>query len=58
MKRKYIINAKRSAIGKFLGSLYEADITDVSSQVIKNGFVNETKYFGDANFFIVGNNCI
>ena len=34
----YIIEAKRSAIGKFLGSLYEADITDVSSQVIKNGF--------------------
>lgn len=55
MKKKYIINAKRSAIGKFLGSLYESDITDVSSQVIKKGFANEIEYFGDTDFFIVGN---
>ena len=53
--KKFIINAKRSAIGKFLGSFYEADVTDVSSQVIRKGFVNETKYFDDADFFIVGN---
>ena len=55
MKKKYIINAKRSAIGKFLGSFYEADITDVSAQVIKNGFSNENKHFIDVDFFIVGN---
>lgn len=36
--RVFIIDAKRSAIGKFLGALYEADISDVSSQVIRKGF--------------------
>ena len=30
----YLLNAKRTAIGKFLGSLYEKDPCDVSSQVI------------------------
>lgn len=30
----YLINAKRTAIGKFLGSLYEKDPCDVSSQVV------------------------
>ena len=30
----YLLNAKRTAIGKFLGSLYENDPCDVSSQVI------------------------
>ena len=55
MRKKYIINAKRSAIGKFLGALYEADIANVSSQVIKKGFANEMKYFVDTDFFIVGN---
>ena len=37
-KKIYIIDAKRTAIGKFLGSLYEADPADVCVQVIKNGF--------------------
>lgn len=53
--KKYIINSKRSAIGKFLGSFYEADIADVSSQVIKKGFYNERKYFCDIDYFIIGN---
>lgn len=30
----YLLNAKRTAIGKFLGSLYENDPCDVSTQVI------------------------
>ena len=55
MKKTYIINAKRSAIGKFLGSLYESDITEVSTQVIKEGFKNELRLFSDIDFFIVGN---
>ena len=38
MKKVYIIDAKRSAIGKFLGSLYEADASDVCSQIIRKGF--------------------
>ena len=54
MNRKaYIIDAKRSAIGKFLGSLYESDPSDVCAQVIKNGFNN--KYFEDIEIVIVGN---
>jgi acetyl-CoA C-acetyltransferase len=55
MKKVYIINAKRSAIGKFLGSFYEADISNVSSQVIKKGFEKEQKYFNDIDFTIIGN---
>lgn len=54
MNRKaYIIDAKRSAIGKFLGSLYESDPSDVCAQVIKKGFNN--KYFEDIDIVIVGN---
>ena len=34
MDNVYLLNAKRSAIGKFLGSFYENDPCDVSSQVI------------------------
>lgn len=55
MKRVYIINAKRTAIGKFLGSFYESDISNVSSQVIKKGFENENNYFKDIEFTIIGN---
>ena len=51
--KKYIISAKRSAIGKFLGSLYEQDIIDVSTQVIKEGFDN--KYLQDVQEVILGN---
>lgn len=55
MIKKYVLNAKRSAIGKFLGSFYESDITSVSSQVIKKGFENQLCLFKDLDFFIVGN---
>ncbi|MCR5592161.1 MAG: acetyl-CoA C-acyltransferase [Saccharofermentans sp.] len=34
MDNVYLLNAKRTAIGKFLGSFYENDPCDVSSQVI------------------------
>ena len=55
MKKTYIINAKRTAIGKFLGSFYEADISYVSVQLIKEGFKKEKDFFKDLDFFIVGN---
>ena len=38
MDNIYIIEAKRTAIGKFLGALYEADPKDVCVQLIKKGF--------------------
>ena len=42
MKNKvYIIDAKRTAIGKFLGSFYENDPKDICVQLIKNGFKEE-----------------
>lgn len=53
MKKVYIIDARRSAIGKFLGSLYEADASDVCSQVIKKGFDN--KLFKYIDIVILGN---
>ena len=52
MKKTYIIDAKRSAIGKFLGSLYESDIADVSSQVIKKGF--SQNLLSDVDMVIIG----
>lgn len=39
--RIFIIDAKRTAIGNFLGSLYETDPADVCSQVIKKGFIHQ-----------------
>lgn len=39
-RRAFIVDAKRSAIGKFLGSLYEADPADVCVQVIQGGKYN------------------
>lgn len=53
MRKKYIIEAKRTAIGKFLGSLYESDPVEVSCQVIKNGL--SEKYLKDVEEVIVGN---
>ena len=53
MSSIYIIDAKRTAIGKFLGSLYEADPKDVCVQLIKNGFKEE--YIKDVESVIVGN---
>ena len=38
MEKVYIIDAKRTAIGKFLGSLYEADPVEVCSKLIQKGF--------------------
>lgn len=54
MERVFIIDAKRSAIGKFLGSLYEADPAEVCAQVIRNGFKN-TEALRDIENVIVGN---
>ena len=36
MKEVYLLNAKRTAIGKFLGSFYENDARNISSQVIRD----------------------
>lgn len=52
-RKKYIIEAKRSAIGKFLGSLYEKDAVEVSSQLIRNGFSSDQ--LKDVEQVIVGN---
>ena len=35
MNRVYIVNSKRTAIGKFLGSFYECDVTDVCVQLTR-----------------------
>lgn len=53
MENIYLLNAKRTAIGKFLGSLYENDPCDVSVQVIKEllSDINPT----DIDMTIVGN---
>lgn len=51
--KKYIISAKRSAIGKFLGSLYEQNIIDTSVQVITKAF--DRNYLGDVQEVILGN---
>lgn len=53
MENVYIIDAKRTAIGRFLGSLYEADPKDVCSQLIKGGFNEE--YIKDVEGVIIGN---
>lgn len=49
----YIIQAKRTAIGKFLGSLYESDPSEVSVQVLKNGF--DSAVLRDVESVIIGN---
>lgn len=51
--KKYIVNCKRSAIGKFLGSLYEQNVIDISTQVIINGF--DKKQLQDVQEVILGN---
>ena len=40
-ERIFILDAKRSAISKFLGDLASTDIVDVACQVIKGGFQEE-----------------
>ena len=49
----YIIDAKRTAIGKFLGSFYENDPKDICVQLIKNGFKEEL--IKDIQSVIIGN---
>lgn len=53
MDRKvYIIDAKRTAIGKFLGSLYETEPAEVCSELIREGFSKEC--IRDVESVIVG----
>lgn len=54
MKKVYIIDAKRTAIGKFLGSLYESDPADVCAQVIASGFTHQ-ECLKDVESVIIGN---
>ena len=49
----YLLNAKRTAIGKFLGSFYENDACDVSAQVIRELLKNVNP--ADVDMTIVGN---
>lgn len=49
----YIIDAKRTAIGTFLGSLYESDPKDVCTQLIKKGF--KEKQIKEVESVIIGN---
>ena len=54
MKRKvYIIEAKRTAIGKFLGSFYETNPVDVCVQLLQKGFAKSQ--LQDVQSVIVGN---
>lgn len=53
-RRIFIIDAKRTAIGKFLGSLYETDPAEVCAQVIKNGFTY-LECLQDTESVIIGN---
>ena len=53
MSRIFIIEAKRTAIGKFLGSLYEADPAEVCVQLIRNGF--SEKELRKVEHVIIGN---
>lgn len=54
-KRVFIIDAKRTAIGKFLGSFYEADPAEVCAQVIKKGFSEKESCLNDVESVIIGN---
>lgn len=52
-KKTFLINAKRTAIGKFLGMFYENDPCDISSQVIKELLKDISP--DDVDMTIVGN---
>lgn len=52
-KKVYIVDAKRTAIGKFLGSLYGANPVEVAAQLIKKGF--DSKLIEDCEELILGN---
>ncbi|MCH3976601.1 MAG: acetyl-CoA C-acyltransferase [Bacilli bacterium] len=53
MRKVYILNSKRTPIGKFLGSFYEMSTRDVCTQVVSNLFDNFSKK--DVNEVIFGN---
>ncbi len=53
MEKVYIAGAKRSAIGKFLGTLSTADPVDVCSQVISKGFPGD--WLKEVTSVIIGN---
>lgn len=59
MEKVYIIDAKRTAIGKFLGSLYEANPAEVCSKLIQKGFqlknADEKSVLNDVESVIIGN---
>lgn len=52
-RKKYIIAAKRSAIGRFLGSFYEKNAVKAAAQLIQKGF--DQKQLKDVQMVIVGN---
>lgn len=54
-KRVFIVSAKRTAIGKFLGSLYEADTAEVCSQVLGNMLTESAVLTHDIDNVIIGN---
>ncbi|MCC8195491.1 MAG: thiolase family protein [Ruminococcus sp.] len=51
----YIVDSKRSAIGKFLGSLYECDASDVCIQVLDGLFASHPEIKGDVDEVVIGN---
>lgn len=55
MKKVYLLNSKRTAIGKFLGSFYEADAVAISAQVLQDVFAEKNYSMEDVDSVIVGN---
>jgi len=55
MKKIYIINTKRSAIGKFLGALYECDPTIVCTEIINSLFEETNINKNDVDESVLGN---
>lgn len=53
--RVFIVDGKRSPIGKFLGSLYECDAADICTQVIRDGFADHSELLQDVEMVILGN---
>ena len=43
MRKVFILNSKRTAIGKFLGSFYECNVTDVCVQLANELLKNYKK---------------
>lgn len=54
-ERIFIVEAKRTAIGKFLGSLYESDPANVCSQVIRKGFAEYNDVLCEVQNVVLGN---